>query len=91
MKGRVDKSVGIVTLIDEDLAKINPTEPFRFAKRKAYGRTVMIFFGSIFFIILFFFLPANWGGGRIPSFANSSPSINSTGATTPPFVWAQQV
>jgi hypothetical protein len=27
MKGRVDKSMGIVTLIAEGLAKINPTEP----------------------------------------------------------------
>jgi hypothetical protein len=35
MKDRVDKSMGIVTLIAEALAKINPTEPFRFAKRAA--------------------------------------------------------
>jgi hypothetical protein len=27
MKGRVDKSMGIVTLIAEGLVKINPTEP----------------------------------------------------------------
>ena len=27
MKGRVDKSMGIVTLIAESLAKINPTDP----------------------------------------------------------------
>ena len=32
MKGRVDKSRGIVTLIPETLSKINPKEPFRFVK-----------------------------------------------------------
>ena len=32
MKGRVDKSMGIVTLIDESLDKINPTESSRFTK-----------------------------------------------------------
>jgi len=30
MKDRVDKLIGIVTLIAEALAKINPTEPLRF-------------------------------------------------------------
>jgi hypothetical protein len=35
MKDRVDKSIGIVTLITKALAKINPTEPLRFAKRGA--------------------------------------------------------
>ena len=38
MKDRVDKSMGIVTLIDEALVKINPTEPFRFAKRGKKNR-----------------------------------------------------
>jgi len=33
MKDRVDKSIGIVTLIPEVLVKINPTEPLRFTKR----------------------------------------------------------
>ena len=33
MKGCVDKSMGIVTLIAEALAKIEPTEPLRFVKR----------------------------------------------------------
>ena len=32
MTGRVDKSMGIVTLIPETLTKINPTGPLRFAK-----------------------------------------------------------
>jgi hypothetical protein len=32
MKGRVDKSMGIVNLITEALAKINPTETLRFTK-----------------------------------------------------------
>jgi hypothetical protein len=35
MKGRVDKSRGIVTLIAEALAKIKPTEPYRLAKQAA--------------------------------------------------------
>jgi hypothetical protein len=35
MKGRVDKSMGIVTRIAEDLAGIKPTEPLRLAKREA--------------------------------------------------------
>jgi hypothetical protein len=35
MKGRVDKSMGIVTRIAEALARIKPTEPLRFAKRDA--------------------------------------------------------
>jgi hypothetical protein len=35
MKGRVDKSMGIVTHIAEDLARIKPTEPLRLAKCEA--------------------------------------------------------
>jgi hypothetical protein len=34
MKDRVDKSMGIVTLIVETLDKINPNETLRFAKRE---------------------------------------------------------
>ncbi len=34
MKDRVDKLIGIVTLIAEVLAKINPTKPLRFDKRE---------------------------------------------------------
>jgi hypothetical protein len=33
MKGCVDKSMGIITLIAEALAKIEPTELLRFVKR----------------------------------------------------------
>jgi hypothetical protein len=32
MKDRVDKSMGIVTLIPVDLVKIKPTDPLRFTK-----------------------------------------------------------
>jgi hypothetical protein len=35
MKGRVDKSMGIVTRIAEALARIKPTEPLILAKREA--------------------------------------------------------
>jgi hypothetical protein len=35
MKDRVDKSMGIVTLIPEALAKIKPTKSLRFAKLAA--------------------------------------------------------
>jgi hypothetical protein len=35
MKGHVDRSMGIVTLIVEDLAKIKPTEPLRLPKPAA--------------------------------------------------------
>jgi hypothetical protein len=35
MKGRVDKSTGIVTRIGEALARIKPTESLRLAKREA--------------------------------------------------------
>ena len=35
MKDHVDKSMGIVTLILETLAKINPTDPLRFPKEAA--------------------------------------------------------
>jgi hypothetical protein len=35
MKGLVDKSIGIVTLIVEVLAKTNLTKPLRFATRVA--------------------------------------------------------
>ena len=35
MKGRIDKSMGIVTLIAEALAEIKPTEPLTLAKRAA--------------------------------------------------------
>ncbi len=38
MKDRVDKSMGIVTLIVEALAKIKPTDPLRFAKRAAHKK-----------------------------------------------------
>jgi len=38
MKDRVDKSMGIVTLIVEALAKIKPTEPLRFSKRAAHKK-----------------------------------------------------
>jgi len=34
MKGHVDKSMGIVTLIPEALAKIKPTQPLRFGNRE---------------------------------------------------------
>ena len=35
MKGHVDKSIGIVTLMSEALTKINPTVPLRVVKRSA--------------------------------------------------------
>ena len=35
MTGRVDRSRGIVTLMAEALAKINPIEPLRLAKQAA--------------------------------------------------------
>jgi len=35
-KGRLNKSTGIVTLIAEALAKVNPTEPLRFGKPAAH-------------------------------------------------------
>jgi hypothetical protein len=35
MKGRADKSMGIVTRIAETLARIKPTESLRLAKREA--------------------------------------------------------
>jgi hypothetical protein len=35
MKGLLDKSMGIVTHIAEDLARIKPTESLRLAKRDA--------------------------------------------------------
>ena len=35
MKDRVDKSMGIVTLISEALSKIKPTDPLRLAERAA--------------------------------------------------------
>ena len=34
MKGRVDKSMGIVTHIAEGLARIKPTDPLRVANRE---------------------------------------------------------
>jgi hypothetical protein len=38
MKGRVDKSMGIVTRIAEALARIKPTDPLRLAKREAHQK-----------------------------------------------------
>ena len=38
MKDRVDKSMGIVTLIAEVLTKINPTESLRLVKRAAHRK-----------------------------------------------------
>ena len=38
MKGRVDKSMGMVTLIAENLAKIKPTESLIFTKRVVGNR-----------------------------------------------------
>jgi hypothetical protein len=35
MKDRVDKSMGIVTHIAEDLTRIKSTDPLRLAKREA--------------------------------------------------------
>ena len=38
MKGRIDKSMGIVTLIVEDLDKIKPTDPLIFTKRATHKK-----------------------------------------------------
>jgi hypothetical protein len=38
MKGRVDKSMGIVTHIAEGLARIKPTDPLRVANREAHKK-----------------------------------------------------
>jgi hypothetical protein len=38
MKGRVDKSMGIVTRIAEDLDRIRPTDPLRLAKRETHKK-----------------------------------------------------
>ncbi len=38
MKEHVDKSMGIVTLIAEALAKIKPTEPFIFPKSETHKK-----------------------------------------------------
>ena len=38
MKGHVDRSIGIVTRIEEDFVKIKPTEPVRLAKREAHKK-----------------------------------------------------
>jgi hypothetical protein len=38
MKDRVDKSMGIVTRIAEDLARIKPTDPLRSGKREAHKK-----------------------------------------------------
>ena len=38
MKGRVVKTMGIVTLIVETLTEIKPTEPLIFDKRSVHGR-----------------------------------------------------
>ena len=38
MKGRVDKSMGIVTLIPEALTKIKPTETLIFSKRATHKK-----------------------------------------------------
>jgi len=38
MKGHVDKSRGMETLMAEALAKINPTETFRLAKQEAWRK-----------------------------------------------------
>ncbi len=39
IKGRVDKSMGIVTLIAEGLARSRPTKPLRLAKQNWYVKT----------------------------------------------------
>ena len=44
MKDRVDKSMGIVTLIAEALAKIKPTEPLMLAKQAARLRLTRFVF-----------------------------------------------
>jgi hypothetical protein len=36
MKGRVDKSMGIVTRIPEVLTRIKPTDPLRLTKREVH-------------------------------------------------------
>ena len=38
MKGRVDKSMGIVTHITEDLVRIKPTDPLRLDKRESHKK-----------------------------------------------------
>jgi hypothetical protein len=38
MKDRVDKSMGVVTLIVETLSTINPTESLRFNKEAAHRK-----------------------------------------------------
>jgi hypothetical protein len=38
MKGRVDKSMGIVTRIAEDLTRIKSTDPLRLAKRETHKK-----------------------------------------------------
>ena len=42
MKGRLNKSMGIVTLITEVLAKIKPTEPLIFDKSSSSHETKQI-------------------------------------------------
>jgi len=48
MKGRVDKSMEIVTLIAESLAKIKPTEPLRLGKQAARLRLTRFFLNFFF-------------------------------------------
>ncbi len=47
MKDRTDKSMGIVTLIPQALAKIKPTEPLRFTKGAAHQGLLSSFFLGI--------------------------------------------
>jgi hypothetical protein len=41
MKDRVDRSIGIVTLITEPLSKINPTELLKLVKRDVHKFTLI--------------------------------------------------
>ena len=64
MKGRVDKSMGIVILIAEALVKINPTEPLRFAKRAA-RRAAIIFIPVAVNPIIFIPVAVNTSGPSV--------------------------
>jgi hypothetical protein len=52
MKDLVDKSMGIVTLIPEDLVKIRPTESSRLVKRAARKKTKLFRFLSIIPLVI---------------------------------------
>ena len=49
MKDRVDKSMGIVTRIVEDLVRIKPTEPFRLTKTEDHQKRN---YSDVFLMIL---------------------------------------